>query len=132
ITNLIAAAISQGKKVLFVAEKMAALQVVKSRLTRAGLGDFCLELHSHKTQKKHVYENIKKRINNQGDYRYPSSIDIDIQMYEEKKEALTHYANLINSTWKSTGRTIHQIFSTATRYREEFANISLDDIKPDH
>lgn len=132
ITNLIAAAISQGKKVLFVAEKMAALQVVKSRLSRAGLGDFCLELHSHKTQKKQVYENIAKRINNQDDYRYPSSIDIDIQMYEEKKEALTRYANLINSTWKNTGRTIHQIFSTATRYREEFANISLEDIKPDH
>ena len=132
ITNLIAAAISQGKKVLFVAEKMAALQVVKSRLSRAGLGDFCLELHSHKTQKKQVYENIAKRINNQDEYRYPSSIHIDIQMYEEKKEALSKYANLINSTWKNTGRTIHEIFSTATRYREEFSNIALEDIKPAH
>jgi very-short-patch-repair endonuclease len=132
ITNLIAAAIFQGKKVLFVAEKMAALQVVKSRLSRAGLGDFCLELHSHKTQKKQVYENIAQRINNQNEYRYPPSIDIDIQMYEEKKEALSGYANLINSTWKNTGRTIHQIFSTATRYREEFSNITVEDIKPDH
>jgi len=132
ITNLIAAAISQGKKVLFVAEKMAALQVVKSRLARAGLGDFCLELHSHKTQKKQVYENIAKRINNQDEYRYPSSIDIDIQMYEENKTVLTNYANLINSMWKNTGRTIHQIFSTATRYREEFTDIAIDDIKPDH
>jgi len=132
ITNLIAAAISQGKKVLFVAEKMAALQVVKSRLERAGLGDFCLELHSHKTQKKQVYENIAQRIHNQDEYRYPSSIDIDIQMYEEKKEALSNYANLINSTWKNTGRTIHQIFTTATRYREEFTEIALEDIKPDH
>ena len=132
ITNLIAAAISQGKKVLFVAEKMAALQVVKSRLARAGLGDFCLELHSHKTQKKQVYENIAKRINNQDEYRYPSSIDIDIQMYEEKKVVLSNYANLINSRWKNTGRTIHQIFSTATRYREEFTDIAVEDIKPDH
>jgi len=115
ITNLIAAAIAQGKKVLFVAEKM-----------------FCLELHSHKTQKKHVYENLAQRINNQDKYRYPSSIDIDIKMYEEKKEILSSYANLINSKWKNTGRTIHQIFSTATRYREEFASTSLDDIKPDH
>ena len=132
ITNLIAAAIAQGKKVLFVAEKMAALQVVKSRLSRAGLGDFCLELHSHKTQKKQVYENLAQRINNQDKYRYPSSIDIDIKMYEEKKEILSSYANLINSKWKNTGRTIHQIFSTATRYREEFASINLQDIKPDH
>lgn len=132
ITNIIAAAISQGKKVLFVAEKMAALQVVKSRLSRAGLGDFCLELHSHKTQKKQVYENIAQRINKQRKFRYPSSIDIDIQMYEEKKEALTAYADLINSQWKNTGRTIHQIFSTAARYREEFSEIQLEDIKPEH
>ena len=132
ITNLIAAAMSQGKKVLFVAEKMAALQVVKSRLERAGLGDFCLELHSHKTQKKHVYENIAQRINKQNDYRYPSAINIDVQMYEEKKEALTRYAELINSEWKTTGRTIHQIFTTATRYREEFPDIQLEDIRPSH
>ncbi|MEH6446777.1 MAG: DUF4011 domain-containing anti-phage protein Hhe [Oceanospirillaceae bacterium] len=132
ITNLIAAAISQGKKVLFVAEKMAALQVVKSRLQRAGLGDFCLELHSHKTQKKQVYENISQRINKQDEYRYPSSIEIDIQMYEEKKQALSDYADLINSLWKNTGRTIHQIFSTATRYREEFGSIAVEEIKPEH
>lgn len=132
ITNLIAAAISQGKKVLFVAEKMAALQVVKSRLQRAGLGDFCLELHSHKTQKKQVYENISQRIYKQDEYRYPSSIDIDIQMYEEKKQALSDYAELINSPWKNTGRTIHQVFATATRYREEFSSVSVEEIKPSH
>jgi superfamily I DNA and/or RNA helicase/very-short-patch-repair endonuclease len=132
ITNLIAAAIAQGKKVLFVAEKMAALQVVKSRLSRAGLGDFCLELHSHKTQKKFVYQDLAHRINRQNDYRYPSSIHIDIQMYEEKKEALTRYADLINSEWKKTNRTIHQIFTAATRYRDEFPDIRLEEIKPSH
>lgn len=129
ITNLIAAAMAQGKKVLFVAEKMAALQVVKSRLARAGLGDFCLELHSHKTQKKQVYESIKKRLDHQDDYRYPSSIDIDIKMYEEKKDKLSSYAELINSNWKSTGKTIHQIFAAATRYREEFSNLKIDELK---
>ena len=132
ITNLIAAAIAQGKKVLFVAEKMAALQVVKSRLERAGLGDFCLELHSHKTQKKQVYDSIAQRLSRQNEYRYPSSINIDIEMYEEKKEVLTRYADLINSEWKNTGRTIHQIFTTATRYREEFPEVQLEDIKPSH
>jgi hypothetical protein len=48
ITNIIANAVSEGKKVLFVSEKMAALEVVRRRLTMAGLGNFCLELHSHK------------------------------------------------------------------------------------
>jgi len=39
--------VSQGKRVLFVAEKMAALEVVKRRLDKVGVGDACLELHSH-------------------------------------------------------------------------------------
>jgi flagellar biosynthesis GTPase FlhF len=45
IVNLIAAALAEGKKVLFVAEKMAALDVVKRRLDAAGLGGPCLVLH---------------------------------------------------------------------------------------
>jgi hypothetical protein len=48
ITNIIADAIGEGKTVLFVAEKMAALEVVKRRVDQAGVGDACLELHSHK------------------------------------------------------------------------------------
>jgi len=62
ITNMISAAMAQGKKVLFVAEKRAALEVVKNRLTRAGLGEFCLELHSHKSQKSTVAASIGQRI----------------------------------------------------------------------
>ncbi len=58
ITNLIAAALGEGKSVLFVSEKMAALEVVKRRLEAAGLGDFCLELHSHKSQKKDVIASL--------------------------------------------------------------------------
>ena len=54
ITNLIAQALGTGKSVLFVAEKMAALDVVHSRLVKAGLGEFCLELHSTKASKRAV------------------------------------------------------------------------------
>lgn len=54
ITNLIAQAIADGKTVLFVTEKMAALEVVKHRLDNIGLGAPCLELHSHKATKKAV------------------------------------------------------------------------------
>ncbi len=60
ITNIIANAIYKGKKVLFVAEKMAALSVVESRLEKIGLGHFCLELHSNKAKKSAVLEQLKK------------------------------------------------------------------------
>ncbi|MBO5328798.1 MAG: DUF4011 domain-containing protein [Clostridia bacterium] len=52
ITNIIANAVHKGKRVLFVAEKQAALQVVKKRLNEIGIGEFCLELHSGKSADK--------------------------------------------------------------------------------
>jgi very-short-patch-repair endonuclease len=58
ITNIIAAAVLDGKRVLFVAEKLAALEVVKRRLEREGLGPLCLELHSNKANKRAVIEEI--------------------------------------------------------------------------
>ncbi|MEO8216223.1 MAG: DUF3320 domain-containing protein [Acidobacteriota bacterium] len=58
ITNLIAHCLAEGKTVLFVSEKMAALNVVHSRLMRLGLGRFCLELHSNKVQKQRIVEQL--------------------------------------------------------------------------
>lgn len=63
ISNLIAAAIGQGKTVLFVAEKLAALDVVYGRLEQAGLADLCLTLHGRDTSKAELAENIRKRVN---------------------------------------------------------------------
>lgn len=56
ITNMIANALYHGKKVLFVAEKMAALSVVSRRLEKMGLGDFALEMHSDKAKKQSVLD----------------------------------------------------------------------------
>ena len=63
ITNMIANALYQGRRVLFVAEKMAALSVVQSRLEKIGLAPFCLELHSNKATKKHFLEQMDKVLN---------------------------------------------------------------------
>lgn len=59
ITNIIADSLYRGKKVLFVAEKMAALSVVQKRLSDIGLAPFCLELHSNKSKKSSVLEQLK-------------------------------------------------------------------------
>lgn len=59
ITNLVAQLLADDKRVLFVSEKMAALEVVHHRLVDAGLGPFCLELHSDKASKKKVMEQLK-------------------------------------------------------------------------
>lgn len=128
ITNLIAACIANGKRVLFVAEKMAALEVVKSRLDRAGLGDFCLELHSHKTQKQRLLADLKNRLDKHGKYKNPQEIDADIARYEDLKNKLNRYVSLINAEWKQTGLSAHQIFNAAARYREEL-NVDPESIQ---
>lgn len=58
ITNLLARALSEGKRVLFVAEKKDALDVVKERLDAAGLGAFSLDLHDKGMNPKVMKEQL--------------------------------------------------------------------------
>jgi len=58
ITNLLARALSEGKRVLFVAQKKDALDVVKKRLDDAGLGAFSLDLHDKAMTPKAVKEQL--------------------------------------------------------------------------
>jgi len=60
IANIIAHNLGLGRKVLFVSEKMAALNVVYDRLKKAGLGDFSLELHSNKANKKEIIQQLSQ------------------------------------------------------------------------
>jgi hypothetical protein len=71
ITNLITAALGAGKTVLFIAEKMAALEVVKKRLDDAGLGSYCVELHSTKTKKKEFIDELDRALNARSEVRRP-------------------------------------------------------------
>ncbi len=63
IANIIAESLSNQKKVLFVAQKSAALEVVKARLDKTGIGEFCLELHSDKANKRRVLDQIAHTYN---------------------------------------------------------------------
>lgn len=60
IANMIAHNLALGRRVLFVAEKAAALDVVHRRLCEHGLGSFCLELHSNKSRKQDVINQINE------------------------------------------------------------------------
>lgn len=79
ITNIIVNNIVRGRRVLFVAEKMAALNVVYKRLKDIGVGDFCLELHSDKTHKTEVLSKIIHTLN-------LSSAQNDVDFDEKRKE----------------------------------------------
>lgn len=58
IANIICHNLALGRKVLFVAEKMAALNVVYRRMEKIGLSHLCLELHSNKANKKSVLDQL--------------------------------------------------------------------------
>lgn len=63
ITNIIAQGLADGKKILFVSEKMAALEVVYKRLEEVHLAEFCLALHSHKANKKEILDQLGSNLN---------------------------------------------------------------------
>lgn len=67
IANMIAHNLSIGRRVLFVAEKMAALDVVHRRLAEKGIAEFCLEVHSNKTSKIEILKQLDRAWNTRGD-----------------------------------------------------------------
>lgn len=90
ITNIIAECLYDGKKVLFVSEKQAALNVVYDKLTKAGLDEFCLELHSYKANKKEVIDNLCKTL------RAPKTVvsekaDNALELKEKCRKRLDQY-----------------------------------------
>jgi very-short-patch-repair endonuclease len=105
ITNLIALAIADGKTVLFVSEKLAALEVVRRRLDQAGLGVFCLELHSHKTDKRKLLDELEERLKARGSFKEPKDLIDKQTLLQRAKEQLVEYAALINEPFSALGCT---------------------------
>lgn len=108
IVNLIAGALASGKKVLFVAEKKAALEVVKSRLDRIGLGAACLELHSNKIKKKEVIGELKQTAWLQS--RAARRDNSTLSELEEAITLLNEYCNAVNAPIGISGETIRDLY----------------------
>ena len=108
ISNVIASAVADGKTVLFVAEKMAALEVVKRRLDMAGVGDACLELHSSKANKRSVLEELRRT----WDLGAPKgdSPDALTRRLTEARDVLNGHAERLHRTHPVAGLTPYQVF----------------------
>ena len=119
ITNIIAAALASGKTVLFVAEKMAALNVVKDRLEKAGLAHFCLELHSTKSRKVEILKSLDERLDIQDRLREAGQLSGALQDLERTREQLSGYVATINRAFGEYGKTIHGILWSEQRTRDE-------------
>ncbi len=117
ITNLIADAVGNGKKVLFVAEKMAALEVVKRRLDSIGLGEACLELHSHKANKRELHAELKRIL----ELGKPAvaHLEEEIRLLEPVTQELNAYADEMNRNAGQSGISVHDVIGHLLRISAE-------------
>ncbi len=106
ITNIIAEALGDGKKVLFVSEKAAALQVVLKRLTESNLDDFCLALHSNKANKKDIVDNIGANLDLVSDYDDRLAKG-ELARLSSERNKLNKYANSLHLKREPFGESIY-------------------------
>ena len=118
ITNIIAELLAGGKRVLFVSEKMAALEVVKTRLDQVGLGDFCLELHSRKSNKREVLQELARTVFAQLPRRVTEA-DTFAQV-DSLKTDLNGYVNAIHEPIAQTQKSPFMLFAIREGARQHF------------
>lgn len=121
ITNIISQAVADNKTVLFVTEKMAALEVVKKRLDNLGLGQACLELHSHKAEKKKVLEELKVT----RDLTMPvaDSVAPDVLRYGKHINLLATHSQAMNTPINKTSLTLYQILGELSDFRQKYLKL---------
>jgi very-short-patch-repair endonuclease len=120
ITNLIACLVAQGKSVLFVAEKMAALEVVYRNLNKVGLASFCLELHSHKADKKQVIASLAMsyKEHNRLNKAHEESPSLDLERLRKTRDSLAEYIELLKKPVGPKDETIFDILGKAELLRQ--------------
>ncbi len=121
IANTIAELLVAGKSVLFVSEKMAALEVVKSRLDKVHLGDSCLELHSRKSRKDTVLGELKSAI--EAPSLSPVSLEEELEKLESLECDLDGYAEALHEPFGKLGRSPFDLFGMSESSRRHFCAV---------
>ena len=127
IANIIADAVGQGKKVLFVAEKMAALEVVKRRLDSVSIGEACLELHSHKANKKELHKELRRIL----ELGKPVTDELkhEVSLLEKHKSELNNYCESVNTRVAKSNLTTNQLIGKLLELTEKHSNIQLPKVE---
>lgn len=115
IANIIAEFLAEKKKVLFVSQKMAALQVVKKRLDLNGLGDFCLELHSRKANKATVIKALHKTLTKgaKGDHSH----DDELAKLDNLRKELNDYVKDLHAPFGKFNISPFKAFSIVSKHQ---------------
>ncbi|WP_159449218.1 DUF4011 domain-containing protein [Demequina sp. NBRC 110055] len=114
IANMIGALLHDGKTVLFVSEKMAALDVVRNRLTDAGLGSYLLELHSHKASRREVATQLLQALDTVIQPGGGADELAGVSALERRKQ-LDDYARAMNEPREPWRRSLHDMIGEFSR-----------------
>jgi len=109
IVNLIAQSLRDQKKVLFVSEKMAALEVVYHRLNELGLSFACLEVHSHRSNKAKVIDELRRTLQQYIKSEVPSDAADRFNKLTAKRAVLNQYVRELHKLRGTQKLTAYQI-----------------------
>jgi hypothetical protein len=115
IATILAQAVLDGRSVLFVAEKLAALEVVKRRLENIGLGAACLELHSEKQSKRAVLDELRATLALPPPPK--ASRDAVVERLAMLRGRLNRHAAAMRSAAGASGMPLHQVIGALVGLR---------------
>ncbi len=117
ITNIIAECLADGKRVLFVSEKAAALSVVYDKLKKVGLADFCLELHSHKAAKSAVIAELNRTLvlSHVG---VSDRADDEIEARDRYSNVLESYVDAVHAPRVGINRSFYELCGLSREYAD--------------
>lgn len=123
ITNLLAHAMASGRRVLFVAEKRAALDVVKKRLESVGLGELSLDIHDKSARPAAVRAQIKHAL----ELRLSHDADLlrtQLQVADSSRHSLARYADRLHER-NAVGQSLYTARSSELAADQDIAALAV-------
>ncbi len=127
IANCIGELLAEGKKVLFVSEKMAALEVVKDRLESKGLGSFCLELHSKGARPRTLLTELEQSLLAPGEVH--ANHEDQFVQFENTRRQLNQLSNAMRKPLGESQFSPIELLGKWARLAGKFAEGQLPDIE---
>jgi hypothetical protein len=114
IANIISEYIAAGRSVLFVSEKMAALEVVYNRLKEKDLDEYCLELHSYKANKREVINELSRSLTEHLKPGKGMSED-EIDQLKYRRTQLNNYVESLHKTRQPSNTSAFNLLNEISR-----------------
>ena len=114
IVNAIACALAADRKVLFVAEKLAALDVVRSRLEAMGMGPYLLPLQANRSTRGGLIQSLRDRLDLPRPER-PREIEQMRSGFRIARGDLARYIEILVAKYGRSGWTVHEVLGRSMK-----------------